>query len=156
MVVGLAFVSLSMASLSLIGVGTSLWWVRTLMFVIGLGQSCMFIPAQAASFATIAPASIGRASTLFNTGRQLGGAIGVALLTTVIATAGSTRVVAGHVLPNLGAYHASFIAAAVVEALAILVALTVRDADAAGTMVRRGRLAQRPPRVAMAAEVAST
>ena len=90
----------------LVGEGTSLWWARTLMFVIGLGQSCVFIPAQAASFATIAPASIGRASTLFNTARQLGGAIGVALLTTVIATVGPTRSWRDHVVANLGAYHA--------------------------------------------------
>lgn len=126
------------------------------MFVIGLGQSCMFIPAQAASFATIEPASIGRASTLFNTGRQLGGAVGVALLTTVIATVGPTHVIDNHVVANLGAYHAGFIAAAIVEVLAILVAMTIKDADAAGTMVRRGRLAVRSPRVAVAAEVAST
>jgi EmrB/QacA subfamily drug resistance transporter len=143
MVSGLAFVGVSMACLGLIGVGTSLWWARILMFLIGLGQSCVFIPAQAASFATIAPASMGRASTLFNTGRQLGGAIGVALLTTVIATVGPTRIVASHVISNLGAYHASFVAAGIVEALGILVALTIKDADAAGTMVRRGRLAQR-------------
>ena len=67
--------------------------------------------------ATIAPASMGRASTLFNTGRQLGGAIGVALLTTVIATVGPTRIVASHVVADLGAYHASFVAAGIVEAL---------------------------------------
>jgi EmrB/QacA subfamily drug resistance transporter len=156
MISGLVFVSISMASLALVGAGTSLWWARILMFVIGLGQSCMFIPAQAASFATIEPASIGRASTLFNTGRQLGGAVGVALLTTVIATVGPTRLIGSHVVANLGAYHAGFIAAAIVEVLAILVAMTIKDADAAATMVRRGRLAQRSPRVAVAAKVAPT
>ena len=123
------------------------------MFVIGLGQSSSFIPAQAASFATIEPAKIGRASTLFNTGRQLGGAIGVALLTTVIATVGPTHIVVDHLVPNLGAYHAAFVAAAAVEILAIFVAFTIRDREAAATMVRRGRLARRQAPVPVAVEV---
>jgi EmrB/QacA subfamily drug resistance transporter len=154
MIVGLVVVATAMMCLALVGAGTSLWWARGLMLVIGLGQSAVFIPSQAASFATIAPASIGRASTLFNTGRQLGGAIGVALLTTVIATVGPTRIVGSHVVADLGAYHASFVAAGIVEALGILVALRIKDADAAGTMVRRGRLANREPRVPVAVEVA--
>ena len=77
------------------------------------------------------------------------GAVGVALLTTVIAAVGPTRIVARHVVANLGAYHASFLAAGTVEALAIVVALRIKDIDAAGTMVRRGRLAQGEPRVAV-------
>jgi hypothetical protein len=59
------------------------------------------------------------------------------------------------VIANLGAYHASFVAAGIVEALGILVALTIKDADAAGTMVRRGRLAQREPSAKDAAKDAA-
>src|SRR5665213_3043517 len=77
----------AMASMAAIGAGTSLWWARAAMLVIGLGMSCVFIPAQAASFATISPERTGRASTLFNAARQLGGAAGVAVLTTVLAAA---------------------------------------------------------------------
>ncbi|MGH9016150.1 MAG: DHA2 family efflux MFS transporter permease subunit [Acidimicrobiales bacterium] len=140
---GLTLVALSMAGLSAVGAGTSLWWARLLMLLIGLGMSCVFIPAQAASFATISPEQTGRASTLFNAARQLGGAVGVAFLTTVLAAAGPTVVKVGHVVPNLGAYHAAFLAAAGVALVAVLTALTVSDGDAAATMVRRGRLARR-------------
>jgi hypothetical protein len=39
----------------------------------------VFVPVQAASFATITPAATGRAASMFNAFRQLGGAIGVAV-----------------------------------------------------------------------------
>jgi EmrB/QacA subfamily drug resistance transporter len=138
---GLTMVALSMAGLAAIGATTSLWWARLLMLLIGLGMSCVFIPAQAASFATISPEQTGRASTLFNAGRQLGGAVGVAFLTTILAAVGPTRTAFGHTVPHLTAYHAAFLAAAAVALLAVVAALTVSDTDAAATMVRRGRLA---------------
>jgi EmrB/QacA subfamily drug resistance transporter len=152
---GLVFVAMGMGGLSLLGATTSLWWARGLMLVIGLGMSCVFIPAQAASFATISPERTGRASTLFNAGRQLGGAVGVAFLTTVLAAVGPTKLNAGHVVANLSAYHAGFLAAAAVALVAALAALSVSDSDAAATMVRRGRLARRHEAAApVAVEVA--
>jgi len=76
---------------------------------------------------------------MFNVVRQLGGAVGVAALTTVIVAVGAAQTVAGHVVPNLAAYHAAFLVAAVVAVVGAAVALTIHDADAASTMVRRGR-----------------
>jgi EmrB/QacA subfamily drug resistance transporter len=149
---GLILVALAMAGMSAIGAGTSLWWARAFMLLIGLGMSCVFIPAQAASFATISPERTGRASTLFNAGRQLGGAIGVAFLTTVLAAVGPTRISAGHIVPDLTAYHAAFLAAAAVALIAALTTVTVSDSDAAATMVRRGRLARRDEAVPVAVE----
>ena len=61
----------------------------------------------------------------------------VALLTTVLAAAGPTRVVAGHAVANLAAFHDGFLVAAGVAVLAVGAALSVRDADAAATMVPR-------------------
>jgi sugar phosphate permease len=141
-----------MASMATVGSGTSLWFPRALMLVLGLGLSCVLIPAQAASFATISRERTGRAATLFNTARQLGGAIGVALLTTVVAAVGSTKVTAAGIVPNLASYHAGFLAAGAVALLAVLAALTVSDSDAAGTMVRRGRLARTDEQVPVGAD----
>jgi MFS family permease len=151
---GLSLVAAAMACMSLIGAGTSLWWARALMLAIGLGMSCVFIPAQAASFATISPERTGRASTLFNAARQLGGAVGVAVLTTVLAAVGPTRLSAGRIVSNLGAYHAAFLAAAAVAVVAMVGAFSVSDQEAAATMVRRGRLAARRPPSPAAVEVA--
>ena len=103
----------------------------------GYSMAHVFIPAQAAGFATISPADTARASTLFNALRQLGSAVGVALLSTVVAEVGPLRTVAGRTLPNLTSYHDAFLAAAGVAILAAGCALTISDADAAGTMVRR-------------------
>ena len=76
------------------------------------------------------------------------------VLTTVLAAAGPTRVSAGRVVPNLTAYHAGFLAAAGIALLASLAAITVSDGDAAATLVRRGRLAARTQKAAVAVEVA--
>ena len=88
--IGLVAVSIVTALISLLGASASLWWARVLMFALGFGMGQVFVPTQAASFATISPAATGRASTLFNAVRQLGGAVGVALLTTAIVIVGPT------------------------------------------------------------------
>ena len=140
---GLVGASASMALLALMGANTSLWWARLLMFSLGLFMAQVFVPTQAASFATISPAAMGRASTMFNALRQLGGAVGVAMLTTAIVMVGPTRHQAGHVVANLASYHAAFVVAAVFGLAAVAAALTIKDADAARTMQpRRRRTAQ--------------
>jgi hypothetical protein len=94
---------------------------------------------QAASFATVSHADTAQASSLFNSERQLGSALGVALLSSVLALVGTVHVVAGHTSPHLAAYHVAFVVGAGVALLASLTALSINDADAAPTMVRRGR-----------------
>ncbi len=138
MFAGLSVVASSLALMSLVGASTNLWWMRALVLTVGLGQSGVFVPAQAASMATISPASTGRASTLYNSIRQLGGAAGVAILTTVIAAVGPTHEVHGVVVPHLAAYHLAFLAASVLAVVSGIAILGVRDADAAPTMARQG------------------
>jgi hypothetical protein len=96
--------------------------------------------------ATITKAQTGRASSIFSTGKQFGAAIGVALLTAVLAVAGPTREQGGHLVANLAAYHDGFLASAAVALLSIPVALTIRDTDAAATMVARPRRGTGSPR----------
>jgi len=123
--------------MSLIGFGTDLWWMRLLMFCMGLSMAQVIVSSQAASFATVSHADTGSASSLFNSGRQLGSALGVAILATVLAAVGTTHVVDGHTTADLTAYHAAFLVAAAIALVGSVVALTIRDADAAATMVRR-------------------
>jgi EmrB/QacA subfamily drug resistance transporter len=137
--IGLAGVAVSIALMTLIGAGTSLWWMRLLMFALGFAMGQVFVPGQAAAFASISPAATGRASTMFNAARQLGGAAGVAALTSAVVAVGAVHVVAGHSVPNLWAYHLAFIIAAVIAAASIPAALTIVDADAASTIVARRR-----------------
>jgi MFS family permease len=137
--IGLLGTAASIGFLAVLGPETSLWWARLLMFTLGLSMGQVFVPLQAAAFATITPASTGRASTMFNTVRQLGGAVGVAVLTTAIVLVGPVHVVAGHPVANLTAYRVAFLVAAAFCLLAIPCALSIRDSDAAATIVRRER-----------------
>ncbi|HEX3786975.1 MAG TPA: MDR family MFS transporter [Pseudonocardiaceae bacterium] len=134
MIGGLLVVTGTLMLMARVTADTDEWLLRLVMLAFGVGMSGVFVPAQAASFATISPARTGRASSIFNAGKQLGGAIGVALMTTVLAAIGPTR---GVGVANLAAFHDSFLVAAAVAVVAAVVALTVHDADAAATMVRR-------------------
>jgi MFS family permease len=135
--IGLVGTSASIALLALMGPDTSLWWARLLMFTLGLSMAQVFVPVQAAAFATITPAATGRASTMFNAVRQLGGAVGVAILTTVIVLVGPIHQVAGHPAVNLTAYRAAFLTAAAIALSALTCSLSIRDADAASTLPAR-------------------
>ncbi len=137
---GLIGVAISIGLLALLGPGTSLWWARLLMLTLGLAMGQVFVPVQAAAFATITPEATGRASTLFNTVRQLGGAIGVAVLTTAIVAVGPVHITDGHPVANLTAYRIAFLVAAAVALLGTACSLTIRDSDAARTIPQRKRL----------------
>ena len=142
---GLVCTGASIGLLSLIGFQTSLWWARLLMFVVGLSVAQVFVPTQTTAFAAISSAATGQASTMFNAMRQLGGALGVAVLTTTIVLIGPTRISSGHVVANLAAYQITFVVAGCFCLAATAWSLVIRDADAAGTIpVRRSRRAAQP------------
>src|SRR6201996_8734528 len=135
MTIGLCGVTLFIALLALMGAGTSLWWARLILFGMGFAMSQVMVPSQASAFATISLADTARASTLFNISRQVGSAIGAAVLTSTIVIVGAVHVVDGHVAANLTAYHVCFLVAAGFALLGTAASLTINDADAAKTMV---------------------
>jgi EmrB/QacA subfamily drug resistance transporter len=125
MVGGLIGLAVTTGSLSLVGLDTNIWLIRGVML--------------AAAFARISAADTGRASTLFNASRQLGSAVGVAVLSTVVAAVGITTQIHGHATPHLAAYHWGFLTSAALALVAAGVALGVEDRAASATMqpVRR-------------------
>ena len=139
MTIGLVLLTLSLALMSLINTTGQLWWMRLLMFLLGYGMAHVFTTSQAAGFATISGPDTARASTVFNALRQLGGAVGVAMLSTIVAEIGPLKHAGARVVPNLTAYHVTFLVAAGIAALAALAAQKVDDSAAAHTMVRRRR-----------------
>jgi EmrB/QacA subfamily drug resistance transporter len=113
-----------------IGNGTSLWLVRLFMFGLGAGLAYVFISQQAARFATISPAETSRATALAAAIQQASSAAGIALLTTVLA------VQTQHGLPPTPSdFGPVFLAAAGMALAGALLALRIRDSDAAATMV---------------------
>ncbi len=136
---GAVGMALFIAALGLVGATTSLWVARALLFGMGLCLAQVFVPVQAASFATITPAATGRASTMFNALRQLGGAIGVAVFTSVIVAIGAVHIIAHHAVANLASYHAALYTAAGFALLGALAALRISDEDAAATIQRSGQ-----------------
>jgi MFS family permease len=132
--------------LTQITVTTNLWLIRALMFVLGWMMAQVMVPNQAASFAMITPASMGRASTFFNTMRQVGSATGVAILSTVLIGVGSASGSGGTAAPDITAYHLAFLASAIFALVGVVFSLSIHDRDAAETIVRR------PKRVRQAAD----
>lgn len=137
MIIGLTILTAALALMSLIDSAGELWWMRLLMLIMGYGMAHVFTTAQAAGFATISGPDTARASTLFNALRQLGGAVGVAVLSTVVAEVGPVTMVHGTPVPHLTAYHATFLVAAGITFVAAFAASRVDDAAASATMVRR-------------------
>ncbi|WP_022926801.1 MDR family MFS transporter [Patulibacter americanus] len=139
MAVGAAVVAALAAFLSTIDGGTPDAVVVVAMFFLGLAMSSVFIPQQSAAFANISARETGQASGLFNALRQTGAAVGVATLATVIAVIGPLESSggAGAPVPNLTAYHAAFLVSAGLLVVAALMALRIRDSDAASTMGTR-------------------
>jgi EmrB/QacA subfamily drug resistance transporter len=139
MVAGLLLIAGIAVVLSAAGTGTSVWLLRGVLFVMGFGVAAVFLPSQAAGFATVGAERTSDASTIFNAQRMIGGAIGVALLTAVISALHPVRTVAGHAEANIHAFHTGLYVCAGVAVAAAVAALTVRDGDAAPTMIRLRR-----------------
>jgi MFS family permease len=120
-----------LASFYLIDEHTSLWWVRTAMFVAGMCNSGTMLSVQSAMFTHISRADTGHASAIFNTQRQASIAAVVAVLTTIVASVSGGA---------LAAFHVAYLADAGIAVLGALAAWTlVRTDDARATMrARRG------------------
>ncbi|HET7325959.1 MAG TPA: MDR family MFS transporter [Nocardioidaceae bacterium] len=129
-------------SLQLIGLDTSFWFLAGLMFVQGIGMGTSMIPLQAATFAQTSPASMGRATSLFNTSRQVATATGVAIVSTVLVGATQARLAdlgsgaseAARAAAQMDAYHVAFLAAVGFAVMGAVIAWFIRDEDAAASM----------------------
>jgi MFS family permease len=119
---------------------SSLWLIRSMMFVRGLCMGFAFVPMQAASYASIAPADNGRASAIFSTQRQVAISVGVAVLASVLASYMSLSQppqTPAEIARALTGYQIAFGLAVVFALAAGVAALFIRDSDAEATMVAR-------------------
>lgn len=127
--VGLVLLTAVIGSMATIDAQTSIWTIRATMFMAGAANSMVFLPLQTSMFTSIAQADTGDASAIFNASRQTSLALGVAILSTVVASVGGE---------SFAAFHAAYVAAALIALIGSVTAFTlIHDADARATMVRR-------------------
>ncbi len=105
--------------------------------LVGFGIGFSFVPISIAALAGVQPAEAGLASGLINTSQQIGGALGIAALSTIASSRTDDALASGTALPTalVDGFTAAFVAGAIVAALGIVAALT---------LIRREELAAAP------------
>ncbi len=133
MTVGIALTAGVTCLYATAGLETPLSTIAGFSLMRGLAVGMVFVSIQTAAYATTSMADTGRATSLFNTQRQVAYASGVALAATVIAAVLPAAGEAAPAADRLGAYQAGFLAVGLLMVPAVFVSWFVRDDDVATT-----------------------
>ena len=132
LVVGMAMLTAGLVFFTQVSVeGT---YVRDLLpgfLVIGVGIGFSFVPISIAALAGVRPAEAGLASGLINTSQQIGGALGIAVLSTIATSGAEDAVASGAILPEalVDGFSSAFFVGAVIAAVGVLASLTLIRRD---------------------------
>jgi EmrB/QacA subfamily drug resistance transporter len=111
---GLVGAATAVAAIALMPAGLPLWTLVPWTFLAGLAMSFVFVPSEATAFATVSSGAMARASSLFLTLHQVASALGVAILSSVLAA----TVAAG--LAGAAPYRVALLVAAALTAAGAL------------------------------------
>jgi EmrB/QacA subfamily drug resistance transporter len=118
-------------TLALVDQNTSNWWIAANALARGPFFALIFVAVEPAAFTTIRPQDMGRASSIFNTGRQVASSLGVAVIATVLT---NRLVYHDAVLGDpatqgaaLAAFQDTFIFAGALGVLGIIASLWIDD-----------------------------
>jgi EmrB/QacA subfamily drug resistance transporter len=136
LVSGMTFLTAGLIFFTQVSVGGS--YVTDLLpgfLLIGVGIGFSFVPITIAALAGVEPAEAGLASGLINTSQQIGGALGIAALSTIATSRTGDAVSAGTAVPSalVDGFTGAFVAGAIIAGIGIVAALT---------LIRRDELAQ--------------
>ena len=128
LVAGMTFLTAGVAYFTQVSVGGS--YLADLLpgfLLISVGLGFSFVPISIAALAGVQPSEAGLASGLINTSQQIGGALGVAILSTIATTTTDDAVAAGDAVPFAltDGFQAAFLAAAGIALVGILVSLFI-------------------------------
>ena len=109
-------------------------YVRDLLpgfLVLGVGIGFSFVPISIAALAGVRPAEAGLASGLINTSQQVGGALGIAVLSTIATSTSEDSLASGAIPPQalVDGFSSAFLVGAVIAAVGVLAALTLIRRD---------------------------
>jgi EmrB/QacA subfamily drug resistance transporter len=132
LVVGMAMLTAGLVFFTQVSVDGS--YVDDLLpgfLLIGVGIGFSFVPISIAALAGVRPAEAGLASGLINTSQQIGGALGIAVLSTIATSRSEDAAASGAVLPEalVDGFSASFLVGAIIAAAGLVAALTLVRRD---------------------------
>ena len=132
LVSGMAFLTAGLIFFTQVSVGGS--YVTDLLpgfLLIGVGIGFSFVPITIAALAGVEPAEAGLASGLINTSQQIGGALGIAALSTIATSRTEDAVSAGTGVPSalVDGFTNAFVAGAIIAGIGIVAALTLIRRD---------------------------
>jgi len=133
LVFGMSLLTIGLVYFTQVSVGGS-YWADLLpgFLIIGLGIPFAFVPISIAAFAGTRQNEAGLASGLMNTSQQIGGAVGIAILSTIATTTTNDAVDGGTQLPIAltDGFQAAFWVGAAIALAGVLVSLfLVRGRD---------------------------
>jgi EmrB/QacA subfamily drug resistance transporter len=128
LVIGMTALTAGLVYFTQVSVGGS--YVTDLLpgfLLIALGIGFAFVPISIAALAGVQASEAGLASGLINTSQQIGGALGIAALSTIATSETSDAVAAGTALPQalVDGFSAAFLAGVAIAAVGIVAALTL-------------------------------
>lgn len=103
----------------------------------GLGAGAVVVPTSIAAMSGVPASRHGVASALLNVSRQLGGAIGLAVIATVAASSTARSVAAGHApaVALTHGFHSGFIVSGVLVVVSVIVSATLLREDGRGERI---------------------
>jgi MFS family permease len=130
---GLALTMAALAMFAATGPGTGIEWLIAASLVLGFGAGCLITPLSVLTFLTILPESRTDAAGLYNLARQLGGAMGIAGVTAVVATMTPPATLRPQAVGGFAGYYTAFFLLILLASLAFPAVSLFRVAGVART-----------------------
>jgi EmrB/QacA subfamily drug resistance transporter len=132
LVIGMTMLTAGLLYFTQVSVGGS--YLGDLMpgfLIIGVGIGFSFVPISIAALAGVTPSEAGLASGLINTSQQIGGALGIAALSSIATSQTGDSLGNGSALPValVDGFQTAFLVGAIVAALGVVASLTLIRRD---------------------------